>query len=113
MTNSRATPCVKGNGDGLINSFNVGCLSDAMGNAATRFEWDAENRLTGVVTGTQLVFAPMRFPSLIAHSCELSLSPYHLITLSPQSASTPPPARDHAQSAELRLKVDSRRPKAL
>jgi len=46
MTNSRATPCVKGNGDGLINSFNVGCLSDAMGNAATRFEWDAENRLT-------------------------------------------------------------------
>jgi RHS repeat-associated protein len=34
------------NGDGLVNNFDIDFLMGAMGNVATRFEWDAENRLT-------------------------------------------------------------------
>jgi len=34
------------NGDGHVNVFDIDFLMGAMGNVATRFEWDAENRLT-------------------------------------------------------------------
>jgi hypothetical protein len=59
------------NGDGVVNSFDINYLTGAMGNVATKFEWDAENRLALDAAGTADWCEPLGgFPASAERPCQ-------------------------------------------